>query len=174
MKILITGGAGFIGVNAADHFLSKGWEVTILDNFSRKGTEINQAFLEDKHTSGLTIVKADIITDQSVLDDLCNQMDVVLHLAAQVAVTTSVTDPRSDFDCNAQGTFNVLEAVRTSSTKPTLIYASTNKVYGGLESVGVEEGDRRYSFADGLKGVTEEMLLDFHSPYGCSKGAADQ
>jgi CDP-paratose 2-epimerase len=174
MKMLITGGVGFIGVNAADHFLSKGWEVTILDNFSRKGTEINQAFLEDKHTSGLTIVKADIITDQSVLDDLCNQMDVVLHLAAQVAVTTSVTDPRSDFDCNAQGTFNVLEAVRKSSTKPTLIYASTNKVYGGLESVGVEEGDRRYSFADGLKGVTEDMLLDFHSPYGCSKGAADQ
>lgn len=172
--MLITGGAGFIGVNAADHFLSKGWEVTVLDNFSRKGTDINRAFLEGKHQSGLTIVKADIITDQDVLNQLCNEVDVVLHLAAQVAVTTSVTDPRSDFECNALGTFNVLEAVRQSSKKPMVIYASTNKVYGGLEHIGVEEGEKRYSFAGGLQGVTEETPLDFHSPYGCSKGAADQ
>ncbi|MCA9371233.1 MAG: GDP-mannose 4,6-dehydratase, partial [Candidatus Peregrinibacteria bacterium] len=151
-KMLITGGAGFIGVNAADHFLSKGWEVTVLDNFSRKGTDINRAFLEGKHQSGLTIVKADIITDQDVLNQLCNEVDVVLHLAAQVAVTTSVTDPRSDFECNALGTFNVLEAVRQSSKKPMVIYASTNKVYGGLEHIGVEEGEKRYSFAGGLQG----------------------
>ena len=173
-KMLITGGAGFIGVNGADHFLKKGWEVTVLDNFSRKGTDINKAFLEENHSSGLTIVEADVITDQSVLDDLCNQVDVVLHLAAQVAVTTSVTDPRSDFDCNAQGTFNVLEAVRNSSKNPMVIYASTNKVYGGWESIGVEEGEKRYSFAGGITGVNEEVPLDFHSPYGCSKGAADQ
>ena len=173
-KMLITGGAGFIGVNAADHFLRKGWEVTVLDNFSRKGTDINRAFLEATHPSGLTVVEADITTDQDVLNKLCEDVDVVLHLAAQVAVTTSVVDPRSDFDCNALGTFNVLEAVRASSKKPIVIYASTNKVYGGLESVGVEEGESRYSFAGGLEGVSEEMLLDFHSPYGCSKGAADQ
>ncbi len=172
--MLITGGAGFIGVNAADHFLRNGWEVTVLDNFSRKGTDINLAYLEGKHTSGLTVVRADIRTDQDQLNSLCNEVDVVLHLAAQVAVTTSVVDPREDFEINALGTFNVLEAVRTSSKKPILIYASTNKVYGGLESVGVDEGEGRYSFAGGLAGVTEEMLLDFHSPYGCSKGAADQ
>lgn len=172
--MLITGGAGFIGVNAADHFLSQGWEVTVLDNFSRKGTDINRAFLEGKHASGLTIVEADIITDQDVLNQLCNDVDVVLHLAAQVAVTTSVVDPRSDFECNALGTFNVLEAVRQSPNKPFVIYASTNKVYGGLEHIGVEEGEKRYSFAGGLQGVDENTSLDFHSPYGCSKGAADQ
>lgn len=172
--MLITGGAGFIGVNAADHFLGQGWEVTIFDNFSRKGTDINLAFLEGKYQSGLEVVRGDIRTDQDTLNFLCNDADVVLHLAAQVAVTTSVTDPREDFEINAFGTFNVLEAIRQSAAKPTLIYASTNKVYGGLESVGVDEGERRYSFADGLRGVTEDMLLDFHSPYGCSKGAADQ
>ncbi len=174
--ILITGGAGFIGVNAADHFLNEGWEVTVLDNFSRKGTDINKAFLEKSHTKGLSIVKADVVKDQAVLNKLCNDVDVVLHLAAQVAVTTSVVDPRSDFLCNALGTFNVLEAVRASSKKPILIYASTNKVYGGLENLNVEEGEDRYSFGKSVPegGVSEMQLLDFHSPYGCSKGAADQ
>lgn len=173
-KMLITGGAGFIGVNAADHFLSQGWAVVIFDNFSRKGTDINLAFLEEKYLSGLTVVKGDIRTDQEQLNTLCNDVDVVLHLAAQVAVTTSVIDPREDFEINALGTFNVLEAVRNSTKKPQLIYASTNKVYGGLEHMNVEEGERRYSFAGGIGGVTEQTPLDFHSPYGCSKGAADQ
>lgn len=173
-NMLITGGAGFIGVNAADHFLQQGWEVTVLDNFSRKGTDINRAYLENKYSSGLTVIKADIVTDQDVLNAQCGKADVVLHLAAQVAVTTSVTDPRSDFDCNALGTFNVLEAVRASSKSPVLLYASTNKVYGGLEQFSVVEGEKRYDFADTMKGVTEDVPLDFHSPYGCSKGAADQ
>lgn len=173
-KILITGGAGFIGVNAAEHFLNNGWEVTIFDNFSRKGTDINLAFLKEQVTEGLTVVRGDIRTDQEELNRLCEECDVVLHLAAQVAVTTSVVNPREDFEINAAGTFNVLEAVRQSKRKPIVLYASTNKVYGGLESVGVEEGEERYRFAGEMKGVSEEMLLDFHSPYGCSKGAADQ
>lgn len=173
-KMLITGGAGFIGVNSADYFLGQGWEVTIFDNFSRKGTDINLAYLEGKYSSGLTVVRGDIRTDQNKLNELCNQVDVVLHLAAQVAVTTSVVDPREDFEINALGTFNVLEAVRLSERKPQLLYASTNKVYGGLEHIGVEEGEKRYSFAGGFSGVCEMEPLDFHSPYGCSKGAADQ
>ncbi|MDP6561562.1 MAG: GDP-mannose 4,6-dehydratase, partial [Candidatus Peribacteraceae bacterium] len=173
-KMLITGGVGFIGVNAADHFLTDGWEVIIFDNFSRKGTDINLAFLETKHSSGLEVVRGDIRTDQDKLNALCDQVDVVLHLAAQVAVTTSVKDPREDFEINAFGTFNVLEAVRQSTKKPQLIYASTNKVYGGLEHMDVEEGEKRYSFAGGVAGVTEQTPLDFHSPYGCSKGSADQ
>ncbi len=172
--MLITGGAGFIGVNSADYFLKQGWEVIIFDNFSRKGTDINLAYLESTHTSGLEVIRGDIRTDQDKLNELCDLVDVVLHLAAQVAVTTSVVDPREDFEINALGTFNVLEAVRNSGKKLQLIYASTNKVYGGLEQIGVDEGDKRYSFAGEISGVSEEVPLDFHSPYGCSKGSADQ
>lgn len=172
--ILITGGAGFIGVNAAERFLKKGWNVLIFDNFSRKGTEINRAYLESQFSSGLEIIVGSVRKDQMKLETLCERADVVLHLAAQVAVTTSVVDPREDFMINALGTFNVLEAVRASKKRPTVIYASTNKVYGGLEQIGVTEEDRRYRFTDGRGGVDETTLLDFHSPYGCSKGAADQ
>ena len=174
--ILITGGAGFIGVNAAERFLKNSWNVVIFDNFSRKGTEINRAFLEKNFSSGLEIVKGDIRTDQKKLEELCERADVVLHLAAQVAVTTSVVNPREDFEINALGTFNVLEAVRKSKKRPFVIYASTNKVYGGLEDLNVEEGPERYSFGKSVPegGVSEMQLLDFHSPYGCSKGAADQ
>ena len=173
-KILITGGAGFIGVNSAEYFLNKGWEVVIFDNFSREGADLNRAFLEDNFKSGMEIVEGDIRTDTKLLTKLCDDSDVVLHLAAQVAVTTSLTDPRTDFDTNALGTFNVLEAVRASKNQPIILYASTNKVYGGLEDLPVEEGEKRYSFAGDREGVSEEQNLDFHSPYGCSKGAADQ
>lgn len=173
-KMLITGGAGFIGVNAAEYFLNKGWEVVIFDNFSRDGTDINRKFLEDNFSEGLSIVIGDVRTDQDKLDQLCEECDAVLHLAAQVAVTTSVVNPREDFEINAGGTFNVLEAIRKSSKKPALLYTSTNKVYGGLDNVEVEEKEERYSFAGALEGVSEAQLLDFHSPYGCSKGAADQ
>ncbi|MDP6575605.1 MAG: SDR family NAD(P)-dependent oxidoreductase [Candidatus Peribacteraceae bacterium] len=173
-KMLITGGAGFIGVNSAKHFLNNGWEVVIFDNFSRQGTDINRKFLEDNYKERLQIVVGDIRTDQEELNKLCEECDIVLHLAAQVAVTTSVVDPREDFEINALGTFNVLEAVRQSSKKPAIIYASTNKVYGGLEDVEVAEGDIRYTFAGDMTGVSEAQLLDFHSPYGCSKGSADQ
>jgi CDP-paratose 2-epimerase len=173
-SILITGGAGFIGVNAAVHFVKKGHAVTILDNLSRKGTDINLHYLKEHHPEVAFII-ADIRTDFDKLRTLVEKCDTVIHLAAQVAVTTSVTNPREDFDINALGTFNVLEAVRLSEKKPSLIFASTNKVYGGLEGVPVTEKDRRFWFEDAsLQGVTEQEQLDFHSPYGCSKGAADQ
>jgi len=173
-KILITGGAGFIGVNAVRRFAGRGWGVTIFDNFSRKGTEYNAQKLQEDLSGRFSIVRGDVRTDQVTLRALMEQHDVVLHLAAQVAVTTSVVNPREDFECNALGTFNVLEAVRQSERKPAVLYSSTNKVYGGLEHLSVEEQDRRYVFARGVEAVSEETPLDFHSPYGCSKGAADQ
>jgi CDP-paratose 2-epimerase len=172
-KILIIGGAGFIGVNAARYFASRGWEVTVLDNLARKGTDFNLEKLREDLPS-INFVKGDIRTDNELLLDLAEKNDVVLHLAAQVAVTTSVIDPKEDFDINALGTFNVLEAVRQSKRQPIVLYASTNKVYGGLEQFPVDESETRYSFRNGMSGVTEEVHLDFHSPYGCSKGAADQ
>src|SRR5436853_4870895 len=172
--ILITGGAGFIGVNSALHFLEKGWNVIVFDNLSRRGSELNLKLLESKKSSALRFVKGDIRTDLDALKKLMDECDVVLHLAAQVAVTTSVTNPREDFEINALGTFNVLEAVRLSRRRPALLYASTNKVYGSLDHVGVTEQENRYAFAGGLRGITEKEPLDFHSPYGCSKGAADQ
>lgn len=172
--MLITGGAGFIGVNTAQRFLDTGWGVTVFDNFSRRGTEVNRAFLENKYGDRVKIVKGDVRTDQKLLNDLAEQHDVIIHLAAQVAVTTSVVNPREDFDINALGTFNVLEAVRMSKKKPMLLYASTNKVYGGLENLSVEEKEKRYVLGGHLPGVDEWQPLDFHSPYGCSKGTADQ
>lgn len=172
-SILITGGAGFIGINTALYFSKKGWSVTILDNFSRKGTELNLSVIKSECPE--IIVKiGDVRFDKDLLQEMVESHDVVIHLAAQVAVTTSVTNPREDFDINAGGTFNILEAVRLSNKKPIVIYSSTNKVYGGLDGLSVQEERQRYNFKDGLTGVKEDTLLDFHSPYGCSKGAADQ
>ena len=173
MRILITGGAGFIGVNAARHFIRNGWGVTIFDNFSRRGTEINLEHLK-KDCPGVEVARGDIRHDRALLANETEKCAVILHLAAQVAVTTSVTDPQTDFDINAMGTFHVLEAARKSTRHPIVLYASTNKVYGGLEHMPVVEGGTRYSFSGGVPGVTEAAPLDFHSPYGCSKGAADQ
>ncbi|MAF89471.1 MAG: CDP-paratose 2-epimerase [Euryarchaeota archaeon] len=172
MKILITGGAGFIGCNSADYFLGKDHEVSVLDNLSRAGTDKNLEWLQKRHPN-VIFVKADVRTDQSVLNEEVSKADAVIHLAAQVAVTTSVTNPREDFDINALGTFNVLEAIRKSENKPPLIYSSTNKVYGKMEELEVVEGENRYKYKD-IEGVDENQNLDFHSPYGCSKGAADQ
>ena len=115
-RLLITGGAGFIGVNSARHFLKKGWTVTLLDNFSRKGTDVNVQTLLTEYPE-VSVVRADICTDQDALNSAVGQSDAVLHLAAQVAVTTSITDPRNDMVQNVLGTFNVLEAIRTSSNK---------------------------------------------------------
>ncbi len=176
-KMLITGGAGFIGVNAARYFAKNGWQITIFDNFSRKGTDLNEQALLTDHGNIVSVIRGDIRTDNSVLSRLMEEHDAVLHFAAQVAVTTSVTDPRNDYENNALGTFNVLEAVRTSKRQPPLIYSSTNKVYGALESYTVKETAARYEFNDPTYqtfGVPETQSLDFHSPYGCSKGAADQ
>ncbi|MBU0981554.1 GDP-mannose 4,6-dehydratase [Patescibacteria group bacterium] len=171
-KIFITGGAGFIGSNAADIFASKGDRVTVFDNFSRKGTRANAAWLKEKHPD-VQIVEGDI-RDLSALKEAMQGHDTVLHLAAQVAVTTSVVDPREDFEINALGAFNVLEAARSMEVPPALLYSSTNKVYGGMEDVSVVERDGRYEYEDLRGGASESRQLDFHSPYGCSKGCADQ
>jgi CDP-paratose 2-epimerase len=173
-SLLITGGAGFIGINAADHYLSRGDDVIILDNFSRDGTEKNLAWLRGKWADRVSVIRADIRHDQRALELAANRADVVLHLAAQVAVTTSVRAPREDFEINALGTLNVLEAVRQSERRPIVIYSSTNKVYGKMDDVAIDEGVHRYSYRGYPEGVAEDRPLDFYSPYGCSKGAGDQ
>jgi len=173
-KYLITGGAGFIGTNFAELLLKRGDKVIILDNLSRRGTNTNLDYLKDKYEDNLSFVHADVRTDLDKIQEAVNQVDIVHHLAGQVAVTTSVVNPREDFEANALGTFNVLEAVRLSENKPILIYASTNKVYGGMETIDIEEGDQRFGYKDLPNGIPETQLLDFHSPYGCSKGTADQ
>jgi len=180
MKVFITGGAGFIGTNAAEHYLKNGDEVVLFDNLSRNGSEANLQYLRDSFGNNFEFVKGDIrdASDIELALEYSSNVDRILHLAAQVAVTTSVVDPRRDFEDNEFGTFNVVEAVRKYKDKfdinPVLIYASTNKVYGKMEDVGVVEKDRRWSFENLPCGVSETRNLDFHSPYGCSKGAADQ
>jgi len=174
MKIIITGGAGFVGCNAASRYLKRGDEVVVIDNLSRPGGERNLQWL--KAQGNLTFLQADI-REGDKIDRIFRDHDnanLVLHLAGQVAVTTSVADPRSDFAANALGTFNVLEAARQASIQAPIIFSSTNKVYGGMEETGIVERDGRYAYSDLAQGVDEQQNLDFHSPYGCSKGAADQ
>src|ERR1051326_6526000 len=173
MEILITGGCGFIGCNAAKRLLDLGHSVTLLDNLSRPGTEANLAWLQKEDRCDF--IKGDV-RDAARLNDLLRQhkFDAVIHLAGQVAVTTSVADPLSDFEINAVGTVNLLEAVRRYSPHSILLYASTNKVYGKLHNLEVAEEPTRYSLPALSSAVSEEQPLDFHSPYGCSKGAADQ
>ncbi len=173
MSHLITGGAGFIGCNLAHALLTRGETVTVFDNLSRPRTPLNLEWLQQQHGARLRFIQADI-RDIAALQAAIPGHTVVYHLAGQVAVTTSVTDPRSDFDINALGTFNVLEAARLAPQPPVVFYASTNKVYGGMETVAVVEESTRYGYRDLPLGVPETQLLDFHSPYGCSKGAADQ
>jgi CDP-paratose 2-epimerase len=175
-KILITGGAGFIGTNAAFYFLNKGWKVTIADNFSRKGSKLNADWLRKKFLdeSLLKIVEADVPRDAFELFKLVSGVEIVLHTAAQVAVTTSVLKPFSDFEINCRGTLNVLEAVRSAGHKPIVIYTSTNKVYGNLKNAACSEEATRYVYRDRPYGISEDEPLDFYSPYGCSKGSADQ
>jgi CDP-paratose 2-epimerase len=173
-RILITGGAGFIGSNCADYFLQRGYRVTVFDNLMRKGSETNLAWLQAKWKDKLESVIGDVRTDQERLIDLTSRADVIIHLAAQVAVTTSVKDPQLDFGINAQGTLNVLEAARRSPTQPLVIYSSTNKVYGEMLTEPVALLAHGYRYADNHFGISEAHPLDFHSPYGCSKGAADQ
>lgn len=174
-KWVITGGAGFIGSHAASTFHARGDQVVLVDNLSRRGAEANLEWLREQ---GLTeFIKADVRDAQAMRSVLARHAgaDAVLHLAAQVAVTTSVADPRLDFETNALGTFNVLEAVRTAAEgRPAVLYASTNKVYGGMEEVQIVEKDGRYAYADYPDGMDEHQPLDFHSPYGVSKGCGDQ
>jgi CDP-paratose 2-epimerase len=173
VRHLVIGGAGFIGVNVADRLLGDGDQVTIMDNRQRRGADENLSWLAERHPD-VRLVEGDVRSDSELLERHVSEAEVVYHLAGQVAVTTSIEDPRADFDANALGTLNVLEAMRRASSEAVLIFASTNKVYGAMESVPVAEADTRYVYADGRAGVDEEQLLDFHSPYGCSKGAADQ
>lgn len=173
MKLLITGGCGFIGTNFAEHFAQKGWEVTVLDNLSRKGSGENLTWLQEQYPA-IRFVKADIRSDNKILEEEVGKHDAIFHLAAQVAVTTSVQNPREDFEINVVGTLNVLEAIRTTGATPILIFASTNKVYGGMEEIVIEEKADRHVYRDLPAGIAETQQLDFHSPYGCSKGTADQ
>lgn len=174
MKIVVTGGAGFIGTNLASAMAKQGHEVVVFDNLSRRGTDKNAEWLTNNHQN-ITLKKGDLRTDQDLLDQIVTDADAIYHLAGQVAVTTSVQNPREDFDINALGTFNLLEAIRLNAKKnPVLIYSSTNKVYGGMEEVKVVEDGDRYRYQDYPNGIAEHQLIDFHSPYGCSKGAADQ
>ena len=173
MNILITGGAGFIGINAAKYFLDKKHKVVILDNFSRKGGKKNIQWLKKETKRNFTVIEADV-RDAGEINNAIKRTDAIFHLAGQVAVTSSVLDPREDFESNALGTFNVLESARKQKTKPIVFYSSTNKVYGGLEDLKIKETSTRYKFLTLPNGVSEERGIDFHSPYGCSKGAADQ
>jgi CDP-paratose 2-epimerase len=172
-RALVTGGAGFIGSNLARRLVQDGHQVTILDNLSRPGSQANLAWLRAQLGTGFDFVPGDI-RDWGVVRKAATGMDRIYHLASQVAVTQSVLDPREDFEVNAMGTLNVLEAARTVAEDPIFLYASTNKVYGGMDEIGIVESNHRYDLADFPDGVPEGFPLDFHSPYGCSKGAGDQ
>ncbi len=173
-RFLVTGGAGFIGSNYVARLLKRGEQVTIYDNLSRAGAQMNLMWLRHEFGSdSVHLIQADV-RDADALRRAARDADVIVHLAGQVAVTTSVVEPREDFDINALGTFNVLEAARLSGRQPALLYASTNKVYGGMEDVRVVEEEDHYRYADFPLGISESMPLDFHSPYGCSKGSGDQ
>jgi CDP-paratose 2-epimerase len=173
-KYLITGGAGFIGSNYVYRLLERGEQVTIYDNLSRAGASKNMAWLQETFgENGVDLVVGDV-ADATHLTEAAQDADVIVHLAGQVAVTTSVINPREDFEANALGTFNALEAARASGRDPVFLYASTNKVYGGMEDVALVEEPTRWRYADLEHGCPETQPLDFHSPYGCSKGTGDQ
>jgi CDP-paratose 2-epimerase len=174
--VLITGGCGFIGTNLADRLLTEGKRVCVFDNLARAGVERNLEWLRKTH-GDLLVVRHGDVRDAAAVRDAIRRATQVFHFAAQVAVTTSLEDPAEDFDVNARGTFNVLEAIRHSPHRPPLFFTSTNKVYGGLEDVQMREETLRYTprrATIAKHGVSEQRPLDFHSPYGCSKGAADQ
>lgn len=173
MKYMITGGCGFLGSNIASEVLKRGDQLIVYDNLSRIGGESNLAWLETLGT--FRFIRANTNDFQTLADTIRNeQPDVIYHLAGQVAMTTSIANPRLDFETNTLGTFNVLEAVRQFSPKTTVVYSSTNKVYGDFEYFHYDETPTRYVCREHPNGFDESVGLDFHSPYGCSKGAADQ
>jgi len=173
MKHLVTGGCGFLGSNISAELLKRGEEVIVFDNLSRAGSEKN---LEWLRTLGRFVhVRGDIRNTNDVENLLrAERPGVVFHLAGQVAMTTSIANPRLDFEINVLGTFNLLEAVRKHAPGAAVLYSSTNKTYGDLEWAKYDESATRYTAVDFPKGFPETIPLDFHSPYGCSKGAADQ
>ena len=170
----VTGGAGFIGSNYVHRLVSRSEQVTVFDNLSRGGAARNIAWLEE--TFGKEAFKLIVgdLRDADLVRESAKDADVFVHLAGQVAVTTSVINPRDDFEANALGTFNALEAARLSERNPVFIYSSTNKVYGGMEDVEIIEDATRWLYKNLEYGCSEEQPLDFHSPYGCSKGTGDQ
>jgi len=172
-KALVTGGCGFVGSNLTARLLERGMEVTVLDNLSRHGTTDNLSWLQS--LGAFAFIKEDVCTP-GVLDKVIGEIqpDVVFHLAGQVAMTTSLANPRRDFEINVVGSINLLEAVRQYSPQTVIIYASSNKVYGDLEELKLKEEALRYSTPTHPEGVDESFSLDFRTPYGCSKGAADQ
>ena len=172
-RVLITGGAGFLGCNLADHFIETSHDVVIFDNFYRRGVHHNVEWLRERHGDRFTLIEGDLRDYQALLR-AADAAEAVYHVAGQTAVTTSVANPREDFEINALGTFNALEAARHAADNPVFIFTSTNKVYGGMEDVAIVEEATRYAYVDHLWGIDESRPLDFHSPYGCSKGAADQ
>ena len=185
MKALITGGAGFIGSHVAEFYAKRGWSVVVYDNFMRaqllkqgpKAAIHNLNYLKTRFPDKVVHIDADV-RDLNRLVEEAGDADLIVHAAAQVAVTTSLTDPLTDFEVNARGTFNVLEAARRSSRDPTVIYCSTNKVYGdNVNKIPVEEQGSRYVYADPRfkEGIPEDFPVDLceHTPYGCSKLAGD-
>ncbi len=174
--ILITGGAGFIGTNLADRLALSGSDVLIYDNLSRAGVETNLDWLRKRHDKKVSFILGDI-RDKKAIGDAVSSAGHIFHFAAQTAVTTSLTNPMDDFEANTVGTLNILEAVRSCSSPPTLTFTSTNKVYGKLRHISYVENETRYIPSDTnilYKGIAEDQPLDFYSPYGCSKGSADQ
>jgi len=178
-KIIITGGVGFIGTNLTLSAIRRGYSVVIIDNFSRKGAEVNLACIAQDASlrCGKAIIeRCDIRDSARVVEVIRRHRDAagIFHLAGQVAVTTSIADPRDDLEINCIGTFNILEAVRRNQMDSLIVFSSTNKVYGALDSLECVELVSRYELCDYALGIDEAHTLDFHSPYGCSKGAADQ
>ena len=174
--VLVTGGAGFIGCNIADRLASRGHDVIIYDALARAGVNANLRWLEARHGARITRVIADI-RDQARLTEAVAASKAVFHMAAQVAVTTSMVDPRDDLEVNLVGTFNLLEAIRRHSPEAPLVFASTNKVYGDLGDLDFALRNGGYQPTDAAiaaHGIGEDRHLDFHTPYGCSKGSADQ
>ena len=173
MKLLITGGCGFLGSNLASDALARNDNIMIFDNLYRTGSRENLAWLNKLGNLGFE--HGDIRNQNDISRTILNfKPDVIFHLAGQVAMTTSIANPRMDFEVNAIGTYNLLEAVRCHAPESIVVYSSTNKVYGDLEQYSYRESDTRYECIEHPDGFDEKTSLDFHSPYGCSKGAADQ
>ncbi len=172
--VLVTGGAGFIGCNLADRLAGQGRRVLVFDSLVRPGVERNLAWLRRRHGRAIVPITADV-RDAAAVAEAARGAEAIFHFAAQVAMTTSLADPRGDFDVNVGGAINVLEAARENGLP--VIFASTNKVYGDLSDIALDRGLDAYRPTDldlRASGVDETRRLDFHTPYGCSKGAADQ